>query len=258
MKFKLTIICSVLFLSVFAQGNSEGFQGIYMIYENVSYNTTFRQKIPSIDFNERYDAEINTYPNIKIGYSFTGIGSLGMIDNNFAGWGVDFGFGLNYGRSVINAISKNQSYEPYIGFKALEKNNQTFFEYYQPGNQGLIDDYGLNLHFDAGTILYVGAEIDAGVSHLSFTDSRISSQKVKSTGWYSNARFQFGVSIPLPLIIDAGFILNMKAYGIIYGWSARTYNMDWISDDKELKNFSTIQSNGTPLGAGLSLSILLD
>ena len=257
MKFKLTIIFSVLFLSVFAQG-SEGFHGIYMIYENISYNTTFRQKVPSIGFDERYDAEINTYPNIKLGYSLTGIGNLGGVDDDLAAWGVDLGFGLNYGRSVVNAIAKNQSYEPHIDFKKVEKNNQTFFEYFQPGNQGIIDDYGLNLHFDAGTILYVGAEIDAGVSHLSFTDSRVSSQKVNSTGWYSNARFQIGISIPLPLVINAGFILNLKAYGVIYGWSARTYTMDWNSDDKELKNFSTIQSNGTPVGGGFSLSILLD
>jgi hypothetical protein len=253
MKFKLTIIFSVLFLSVFAQ-DSEGFQGIYMIYENISYNTTFRQKVPSIGFDERYDAEINTYPNIKLGYSLTGI----IESNDVAAWGVDLGFGLNYGRSVVNAIAKDQSYVTHIDFKALEKNNQTFFEYFQPGNQGIIDDYGLNLHFDAGTILYVGAEIDAGVSHLSFTDSRVSSQKVNSTGWYSNARFQIGISIPLPFVIDAGFILNLKAYGVVYGWSARTYTMDWISDDKELKNFSTIQSNGTPVGGGFSLSILLD
>jgi hypothetical protein len=280
MKFKLIIVFLFVIVYSFAQDGAVH-KGIYMIYENLTYDTKLRQKILSSDFNESYNADINTYPNIKLGYSLTAWGNLGASD--WTVWGVDLGFGLNYGRSVMNALKPNQEYStelnsttstdysydvydaqstqtyyPTVDFKKMLPNNQIFFNHYQPGNQCILNDYGLNMHFDAGTIWYVGAEIDAGVSHISFTDSRIQDQKVNSTGWYSNARLHTGISIPLPLVLESFLKLNLKAYAVFLGWSARHYKMDWSAGDKELKNFSTIQSNGSPLGFGFSLSILFN
>ncbi len=225
-----------------------------MIYENISYESKLKQKVPSTSFYEYYNSEINTYPNLKLGYSITAWGNLGLTD--WSVWGVDFGFGLNYGKSVMNALSETQYYEPVINYESINYNDQVFFNYYQPGNRCNISDYGINLHLDAGTILYVGAEVDAGLSHVSFSDNRILGQEVKSLGWYANARLQGGISLPMFLRVDRNVKINFKAYATFQGWSIRYYKLDWIATDKKLKNFSTLQSNGTPFGSGLSMTIL--
>jgi hypothetical protein len=243
-------------------------QGFYMIYESMSYDTKLKQKVVSAEFSENYRSEIISYPAVKLGYSFTAWGNLGLMNMDWAIWGVDFGAGLNYNRSIMNALQQNE--EPYqvIGFEPTAQNNQVFFNYYQPGNQCVINDYGINLHIDAGSVIYAGAEIDAGPSNILFLDNRIQNQKVRSLGWYANARVQVGLSFPFcikPLTRrngnktfnrDSDVALNLKFYVVPLGWSARFYNLDWIAEDKKLKNFSTLITNSNVLGGGISISVL--
>lgn len=254
MRSSLVILFLLSFFCIHSQDRGAVHKGVYMIYENISYRTKLNQKIPSSEFNELFNAEINTYPNLKLGYSITAWGNLGLTD--WTVWGVDLGFGLNYSKSIMNALYSNQNYNPITNFEPAIKNNQLFFDFYQIGNQCEISDYGLNIHFDAGTIIYVGAEIDAGLSGILFTDNRISGQQVKSLGWFANGRVQGGISLPMFLKVERNVKINFKAYAVIQGWSSRYYKMDWISTDKKLKNFSTIQTDGSPLGLGLSMTIL--
>ena len=265
MRIILTLFFLVFFFSAFSQDGAV-YKGIYMIYENVSHDTKLNHKISTTGFNEIFYSEINTYPNIKLGYTVTAFGNLGLLDP-WAVWGVDFGFGLNYGKSVMNALSDvnnnylnndNIIYSPEINFESVQPNNKTFFNSYQPGNQCTINDFGINLHLDAGTLFYIGAEFDAGISHISFKDSKIQEQTVNSTGWYANARLQYGISIPLRFNINDDFKINFKMYGVFLGWSARTYDLDWVSSDKTLNDFSRLQTNGSPIGLGYSLSLLFD
>ncbi len=245
----------VIFNVTFAQ-NSAVHKGIYSIYETVNYQTTLKQTIASSGFNESYNAEICSYPSIKLGYSITAWGNLGFTD--WTVWGVDFGAGISYSKSRMNGFQDSINSITYPVFQNPVQNNQTFFNFYQTGNQCQIDDYGINLHFDIGTILYVGAEIDAGPSRIRFTDNRIQGQQVKSVGWFANTRLQGGLSIPLPFRVDSYFKLNCKVYGIFYGWSARYYKLDWTSDDKKMKNFSVLDTKGQPLGLGFSLTFLFN
>lgn len=239
---------------VTGQASGAVHKGFYMIYESISYDTKLKQKVASTGFSETYRSEIFSYPAIKLGYSYTAWGNLGLTD--WSVWGVDFGIGLNYNRSTMNALQEFE--EPYqvIGFEQATQNNQVFFNYYQPGNQCKINDYGINVHFDAGTIIYAGAEIDAGPTNILFLDNRIQDQKVKSIGWFANARVQGGISVPLPFRVDSNVKVNFKAYAVLLGWSVRHYKMDWVAGDKKLKNFSTLEANGSPLGVGFSMSIL--
>jgi hypothetical protein len=254
MKVLVTLFFLILFFSSFSQDGAVH-KGIYMIYENISYNTKLNHKISTSGFDEFFYSDINTYPNIKLGYTITAWGNLGLSD--WAVWGVDFGFGLNYGKSVMNALSDG-NYN-YLNMDNFHYSPELNFESIQPtGNQCTINDYGINLHLDAGTLVYIGAEFDAGVSHISFTDSKIQEQTVNSTGWYANARLQYGISIPLPFSLHSNFKMNFKMYGVFLGWSVRTYDLDWVSSDKTLNDFSRLQSNGSPIGIGYSLSLLFD
>ncbi len=238
----------------FSQSNGAVHKGFYLIYESISYDTKLKQKVTSAEFSESYRSEISSYPAVKLGYSFTAWGNIGLT--NWTVWGVDFGIGLNYNKSIMNALQPYENIFQATGFEQTSQNNQVFFNYYQPGNQCKINDYGINLHLDAGTIIYAGAEIDAGPSSIVFLDNRIQDQKVKSLGWFVNARIQGGISLPLPLRVESDVKVNLKAYAVLLGWSARHYKLDWISGDKKLKNFSTLQANGSPLGVGVSMSIL--
>lgn len=232
-------------------------KGIYGIYETVSYQTKLNQKVISSGFDEAYQASINSFPSVKLGYSYTSWGNLGIF-SDWTVWGFDFGAGISYSKSVMNGYAADQNYYNDPVFEETSPNYTTFFNYYQPGNACLIDDYGVNLHFDVGTILYAGVELDAGPSRIRFTDNRIQGQKVNSLGWFANGRIQGGISIPLPFRLDSYVKINCKAYGIFYGWSGRFYKLDWFAEDKKLKNFSTLKTNGTPLGLGLSLSLLFE
>lgn len=255
MKFLFSIIFCFYSLAFFSQNWSK-YNGIYFIYESISYDTKLKQKFGLTDFTENYDSEIKSYPALKLGYSITGFSNMGISE--WALLGVDFGIGLNYNRSIMNALSQYDEPFQTIDFSPATQNNQIFFNYYQPGNQCKINDFGVNLHLDVGSIIYLGAEIDAGTSKIVFLDNRIEDQKVKSLGWFANARIHCGVSIPLPLLLESNSKVNFKAYAVFLGWSARHYKMDWIAGDKKLKNFSTIEANGSPLGLGFSMSILFN
>jgi len=264
MKFLVLFFFFLFFKLSFSQVSGIS-QGGYFIYENTNHFTKLRHYIPSSSFNESMYSEQNTYPNLKLGYTVTGytlkMGDL--LNVNYLPLFYDFGIGLNYGKSSMNAFTFDQtesenSYNPDIEFDKLIPSNQVFFNFYQPGNQCSMNDFGLNLHFDFGSWVYLGAEIDAGVSTISFSDSRVQEQTVKSTGWYSNARLQCGLSIPI-LVPESDFAgLILKFYGVFMGWSARTYDLDWVSSDKTLNDFSRLQSNGSPVGLGFSLSLLFD
>lgn len=230
--------------------------GIYAIYETVNYGSTLKQTVPSSDFRENYQSIISSYPAVKLGYSYTAWGNLGMSD--WSVWGIDFGVGLSYSKSIMNGYNESSGYYLDPSFSMASSNNQTFFNYYQPGNRCSISDYGINMHFDAGTILYAGVEVDAGPSRIIFTDNRIQGQEVRSTGWFVNTRIQGGLSIPLPFDLYSYFKLNCKIYGIYYGWSGRHYKLDWVSDDKKLKNFSILGIQSQPLGIGFSLTFLFE
>lgn len=249
----------------FGQGAiGENYQGFYTIYESVSFLSTLKQSNTNSGFQETYLSEIYSYPTIKLGYSFTAWGNAGLSNlmNRWAVWGVDLGAGLSYSKSIMNSLNEDQGYiqnDPFT-FQPGYQNQQVFFNFYQPGNLCKIDDYGLNLHIDAGTILYAGLELDAGPSRIIFTDSYNSFQKVKSIGWFANARVQGGLSIPWPWWdYNSRFSVNMKVYAIAMGWSARYYKLDWLAEDKKLKNFTTLETQGAPLaGAGFSLTFLFD
>lgn len=230
--------------------------GVYAIYETVNYGSTLKQTVPSSDFRENYQSIICSYPAAKLGYSYTAWGNLGMSD--WSVWGVDFGVGLSYSKSIMNGFTENSGYYLDPLFSVPSPNDQTFFNYYQPGNRCSISDYGLNMHLDAGTILYAGVELDAGPSRIIFTDNRIQGQEVRSTGWFVNTRIQGGLSIPLPFDLYSYFKLNCKIYGIYYGWSGRFYKLDWVSEDKKLKNFSVLDIQSQPLGIGFSLTFLFE
>jgi len=249
--------------------NSKIYKGIYAIYETVNYETQLKQWIPSSKFRENYQSLISSYPSIKFGYSYTALSNLGL--SNLSLCGVDFGVGLSYSKSIMNGYTDSSVYYWDPLFLVAPTNDQTFFNYYQPGNRCSISDYGVNMHFDVGTVFYAGAELDAGPSRIIFTDNRIQGQEVRSTGWYVNTLIKAGVSIPLsiksqyllrPLDLNSRFKLNIKLYGIFNSWSGRFYKLDWVSEDKKLKNFSILDIEGKPswefAGCGISLTFLFE
>jgi hypothetical protein len=261
--YSLILVTSLFSLNLLGQCGSIH-QGFYTIYETTSYATNLNQTNTTTGFQESFLSEIYSYPTIKLGYSFTAWGNAGLSElmRNWAVWGVDLGAGLSYSKSIMNGNIEGLGYlqnDP-LSFQPGFQNQQTFFNFYQPGNLCKIDDYGINLHIDAGTILYAGLELDAGPSRIVFTDTYNAEQRVKSLGWFANARVQGGLSIPLRWwYCDDPFSVNMKIYGIVMGWSARYYKLDWLAEDKKLKNFTTLQTQGTPLGGvGFSLTFLFD
>ena len=257
--YSLILVTSLFSSSLLGQSGSSSHQGFYTIYETATYQSNLKQTYPTTGFQENYLSEIYSYPTFKIGYSFTAWGNAGLL-KDWAVWGIDLGAGISYSKSIMNGNIEGQGYyqnDPF-SFQPGYQNQQNFFNYYQPGNLCKIDDYGLNLHIDAGTILYAGVEIDAGPSRIIFSDTYNANQLVKSLGWFANARVQGGISIPVPWWNHySNFSLNMKVYTIAMGWSARYYKLDWLAEDKKLKNFTTLETQGTPLaGLGFSLTFL--
>jgi hypothetical protein len=237
-----------------------GHQGFYTIYEANTYQTNFEQTVPSSGFSEDFTAEVYSFPNVKLGYSFTAWGNAGTF-GEWAVWGIDLGAGISYNKSIVNAYPIdmpgyliNDAFSLETGYQ----NGQVLFNYYQPGNMCSIDDYGLNFHIDAGTIWYIGAELDAGPSRIRFTDTYNIDQRVKGLGWFATGRLHTGISIPLPFwYCDSDFSINFKAYVTALGWSARSYKLDWLAEDKKLRNFTTLQGQGTAVsGCGFSLTFL--
>ena len=83
------ILISFFFLKAFGQCGALH-QGVYTVFESLTYNTNLKQSIPSASFQEEYNAEIYSYPSIKLGYSITAWGNLGLM-SDWTVWGVDFG-----------------------------------------------------------------------------------------------------------------------------------------------------------------------
>jgi hypothetical protein len=264
MKFLFTFLFLIAFPSIFVGQKGCTYQGFYSIYESALFQSNLKQTNPTTGFQEDYQTEIYSYPTLKLGYSFTAWGNAGLseIMTDWAVWGIDLGVGISYSKSVMNGYDQDLGYfqnDPF-SFQPGYQNQEVFFNFYQPGNLCKIDDYGLNLHFDAGTILYAGIEIDAGPSRIIFSDTYNPYQRVKSLGWFANARIQGGISIPWPWwIYNSRYNLNMKVYAVAMGWSARYYKLDWLAEDKKLRNFTTLETFGEPLaGVGFSLTFLFD
>lgn len=249
--------------------------GCYVALENTNYQTILDQTITSSNFNEEYYGTINSYPSVKLGGSFVILGNLEILDlgNSLGKFkirpcgdvqtvGLDLGAGISYSKSRLNATPEGFSNgSNFDFFDQVSPNYLTFFNYYQPGNLCLLDDYGINVHADIGSLIYFGAEIDAGPSRIRFTDSRVSGQKVRSAGWFTNAVFHVGVSFPIVIDCNRGIRLHFKFYSNVAGWCGRFYKLDWVSDDKRMKNFSTLKTVDRPVQSesiGVSLSIFFD
>lgn len=227
--------------------------GGYFKFEN-SFITKLllKQEVRDVNFNESDYAELISFPTIKLGYSRTGFD----FEKDYTLF-YDLGVGLVYSRSRMNAVDSLDLTNIPPLFSSGVANDETFFDFYQTGNRASVNDFGINIHADFGSILYAGVEVDAGLSKLKFTDSKISDQKVKSTGWFAIPRAQLGLSFATNYngnMRDLGWGANLKIYAS-YGWNFRTNTMDWISEDKKLKNFSKISSFGNPLGLGVSLTV---
>jgi hypothetical protein len=243
------IVLGVVFL-IQKESFSQPFTGFYAIYEsNVTTNLVLNQYVKSNDFRESYNAELASYPVIKLGISQSMFSGEEMKT-----FGIDYGVGISYAKSKLNAIDElNPQYSANY-FGSTQSNNETFFNYYQTGNIAKVSDFGINAHIDMGTVIYIGGEIDAGISRLNFTDSKVSTQSVKSTGWFAIPRVQLGLSFPFPIFnMESDNLFNLKIYAS-YGWNFRTNSMNWKSDDKKLNNFSRINSSGNPIGIGFSLT----
>jgi len=276
---RLILFLAAMQLSVFDMWYSQkkffSNWGGYLALENTNYQTILNQTVTSSNFNEEYNAIITSYPSIKLGGSFVILGNLQFLGidkilnerlracrgkTRSRTCGLDLGAGLSYSKSRMNALPEGFSNSSNFDFfDQVSPNYQTFFNYYQPGNLCILNDYGINVHADIGTLIYFGAEIDAGPSRIRFTDSRVSGQKVRSSGWFTNAVFHVGLSFPLLIRCSKGIRLHTKIYSNVAGWCGRVYKLDWVSDDKKMKNFSTLKTVDRPVqgeSIGVSLSIL--
>jgi hypothetical protein len=250
MNFRKILIITFTLITYNKELHSQPFTGFYAIYEsNVTTNLVLNQYVKSNDFSESYNAELASYPVVK----------LGICQSLFSGeamrtFGIDYGVGISYAKSKLNALDELNPVYSSNYFVTAASNNETFFSYYQTGNIAKVSDFGINAHVDMGTIIYIGGEIDAGISRLVFTDSKVSTQSVKSTGWFAIPRVQVGFSLPFPVFhAESNNLFNIKIYAS-YGWNFRTNSMNWKSDDKKLNNFSRITSTGNPMGIGVSLT----
>lgn len=250
MQFRFFFIISVIMITYNNDIRSQPFTGIYAIYEsNITTNLVLNQYVKSNDFSESYSAELASYPVVKLGISQSLFSGEAMRT-----FGIDYGVGISYAKSKLNAIDELNPVYSSNYFDPSASNNETFFSYYQTGNIAKVSDFGINAHVDMGTIIYIGGEIDAGISRLVFTDSKVSTQSVKSTGWFAIPRVQVGFSLPFPVFhAESNKLFNIKIYAS-YGWNFRTNSMNWKSDDKKLNNFSRITSTGNPIGIGVSLT----
>jgi len=258
MKINLLIILVLLFFhcEVYSQGwfSEYNKSGGYIKYENTfTTNLLLKQEVREYNFKETENAELISYPIIKFGYSRTGF-NYEEIDYPLF---YDLGVGLLYSKSRMNAVDSLDLTNTPPVFSSGVANYETFFDYYQTGNTASVNDFGLNFHADFGSLLYAGVEVDAGFSKLKFTDSKVIAQNVKSIGWFAIPRAQIGFSLATSHIENwrnLAWGANLKVYAS-FGWSFRTNTMDWVSEDKKLKNFSKISSYGNPVGLGVSLTV---
>jgi hypothetical protein len=247
----LSIYCEIYSQNWFSECNNNG--GYFKFENSFTTNLLLKQEVRDFDFNESDYSELISYPTIKLGYSRTGFDFEASDYPLF----YDLGVGLVYSKSRMNAVDSLDLTNTPPVFSSGVPNYETFFDYYQTGNRASVNDFGLNIHADFGGILYAGVEVDAGLSKLTFNDSKVSGQKVKSIGWFAIPRAQLGLSFATNYNedwSDWGWGANLKIYAS-FGWSFRTNTMDWISEDKKLKNFSKISSYGNPVGLGVSLSV---
>ena len=235
----------------FSEYNNNG--GYFKFENSFTTNLLLKQEVRDFNFNESDYAELISYPTIKLGYSRTGF-NFEAVDYPLF---YDLGVGLVYSKSRMNAVDSLDLTNTPPVFSSGVANDETFFDFYQTGNRASVNDFGINIHADFGSILYAGVEVDAGLSKLKFTDSKVSDQKVRSMGWFAIPRAQLGFSLATNYIEDwrnLDWGANLKIYAS-FGWNFRTNTMDWISEDKKLKNFSKISSFGNPVGLGVSLSV---
>jgi len=243
--------CEIYSQNWFSENNKNG--GYFKFENAFTTNLLLKQEVRDFDFYETDYAELISYPTIKFGYSRTGF-NYEEIDYPLF---YDLGVGLVYSKSRMNAVDSLDLTNTPPVFSSGVSNYETFFDYYQTGNMASVNDFGLNFHADFGSLLYAGVEVDAGFSKLKFTDSKVSAQKVKSIGWFAIPRAQIGFSLATNYNEDWKewtWGANLKIYAS-FGWSFRTNTMDWISEDKKLKNFSKISSYGNPVGLGVSLTV---
>lgn len=172
---------------------------------------------------------------------FTYKGLLGYtISAQYAPWlFADLSGGISYARSEIRSNN-------YLG---------QIFEYYSVGDYGKTNDFGLHVHLDLGSWLFVGVSGEAGLSNTKFTDSDRPSQLVKDFGTYYAAYLRVGVALPI-------YVGILKAFAQV-GSSNHFFNsVKWIDEDKKYRNFSKINyvqnsaiSNILSVGFNLTVTI---
>jgi hypothetical protein len=238
----------------------DNFNGVFFKYESsFTTNILLKQEVRDYDFVETENADLVSFPTLKLGYSRTGF-DYSIPSFKFPGLFYDLGLGIVYSKSRMNAVDSLDWVNIPSLFISGVPNNETFFDYYQTGNLASINDFGLNFQADFGTFLFVGLEIDAGLSRLKFTDSKVDSQKVKSLGWFASPKARLGLAISNHFWEGEDNEEDRSNWGGLfkiyatYGSSFRTNTMDWVSEDKKLKNFSKISSKGNPIGLGASLT----
>jgi hypothetical protein len=125
------------------------------------------------------------------------------------------------------------------------------FNYYSVGDYGKVNDFGLHLHADAGSYVFLGVAGEVGFSNVKFTDSERNSQLVKDFGFYYSSHVRLGALIPLGYLI-------IKVFGQI-GTSNYMFNsVKWIDGDKKYRNFSKINySLDSPISEFASFGVNL-
>ena len=241
-------------------GQSQEYTGVFLDYENsyigdvMSNSSTFdltqtitTNELP--DFKESCQVTSNFEGVYRAGIAIGGFTGFGFWGIDVDAWGYDLDLGLSYQKMNFSRYDQNTNLQ-----------SSGIFDYYQMGKTCSINNYGLNFQLDFGTIVYGGIGIDAGVSHLkSIVSSSSVNQKVTSLGWYAMPEFVFGVCIPLSgnlfMDFDPGFKMTMKCY-VSQGLMFLYYpNTKWVADNKEIKNFSSIQGDGNVGKIGFSLTL---
>ena len=129
------------------------------------------------------------------------------------------------------------------------------FEYYSVGDYGRKNDYGIHLHMDLGSLVFIGISGEVGLSNMKFSNSERSGQRVKDFGTYYSYHYRAGLAIPFVYGI-------IKAYAQI-GESNHFFNsVKWIDEGKKYRNFSKINyssrsslSNNITIGFNLTITI---
>jgi hypothetical protein len=123
-------------------------------------------------------------------------------------------------------------------FDSVTTSTVRLFDYFQMGPSALLNEYGLNLRFQAGKAWYFGGAVDMGFNTFKST---YRDEIIKGKDWFINPNFILGFRIGIFNKSESRNKLFIKFHFQSGSKWNKFSRLKWKSEDKVLEDFTSVK-----------------